>query len=166
MGRTFQEESNLKEQVYFSDHYFSSSQWMSFRAQIEGVRTFKPKNVLEIGIGNGFVSSILQRCGYSVTTMDINPALNPDYIGNITDLNNMFAKESFDVILCAEVLEHLPFKLFQTCIYNIAEVSKFGTVITLPNATRQLINIHGRIPKMDINIFWGLGVNKIPREHH
>lgn len=166
MGRTFQEESNLKQQIYFNDHYFSSSQWMSFRAQIEGVRIFNPQTVLEIGVGNGFVSSILRRCGYSVTTMDINPGLEPDYIGNITELNNIFARESFDVILCAEVLEHLPFTLFQTCINNIAEVCKVGAVITLPNATRQIINIHGRIPKMNINIFWGIGTGKIACEHH
>lgn len=166
MGRTFQEEAGLNQQLYFNDHYFSTTQWMSFRSQIEGVRIFNPQTVLEIGVGNGFVSSILRNCGYSVTTMDINPGLKPDYTGSITDINNVFADKLFDVVLCAEVLEHLPFNLFLSCIQNIEKVSNMGAVITLPNAKRQVINIYGHIPKININIFWGLGVNKVPPEHH
>ena len=112
-GRTLFEETNLDRSIYFSDGYFSSRQWMSYRSQIEGVRSYNPHTVLEIGVGSGFVTSILRKCGYSVTTIDINPGLEPDYVGSITDLDNVFQDKSFDVVLCAEVMEHLPFNLFE-----------------------------------------------------
>lgn len=165
-GRTFFEESNLDRAIYFSDGYFSPKQWMSFRSQIEGVRICNPHTVLEIGVGSGFVTTILRKCGYSVTTIDINPGLEPDYVGSITELNNIFSDKSFDVVLCAEVMEHLPFSLFETCINNIAKVSRSGAVVTLPSAMRQIISIYGHIPKKDISLYWALGKRKIPREHH
>ena len=54
--------------------------------------------MLEIGIGNGFVSKYLKERKIKVTTVDIDERLNPDIAGSVLELP--FAKGSFDVVAC------------------------------------------------------------------
>lgn len=119
------------------DHYFrnydTKKRWISYWYQIREVLGLKPKKVLEIGIGNKTVSDYLKKCGIKVVTLDIDKNLEPDYIGSITELTEIFKKNSFDVILCAEVLEHLPFSNFEKSLTEIKDVTKKHVVLTLPH---------------------------------
>ena len=45
---------------------------------------------------------------------------------------------SFDLILCAEVLEHLPFEKFEQCLSELKRVSKKNVVLSLPHFGPQL----------------------------
>lgn len=143
-------EIELSKGVYFSDSYFSYSQLWSFAEQIYHIREFRPASVLEIGIGNGFVSAFLRTMGVCVKTYDINPNLTPDIVAPVSDIETLVKPGEFDLISCCEVLEHLPFEEFDQTIGAFAHLSD-RLFLTLP--------VHGK--------FFGFGGNlQLPRFRH
>lgn len=59
----------------------------------------------------------------------INKNLKPDIVGEITKLP--FTNNSFDAILCCQVLEHLPFERVETALKEMTRISNY-MVISLP----------------------------------
>lgn len=112
-------------------NYDYESRWASYWHQIKEVLALKPQNILEIGIGNATVSNYLKHQGLEVATLDIDKELSPDVVANV--LETPFQGNSFDVVLCAEVLEHLPFDDFEKCLAELKRVSKKYVVLTLPH---------------------------------
>jgi hypothetical protein len=112
----YEREISLLKEVYLSDRYFSYSQLWSFVEQIYYIKKINSTNIVEIGKGNGFVSDILKSAGDNVTTIDINPKLNPDIVANIQDVDKFIHPGEYDLISCCEVLEHLPFYEFEKSI--------------------------------------------------
>lgn len=92
------------------------------------------KEILEIGIGNKTVTNYLKERRLEVTTVDTDPNLDPDCVCSVTELTEHFDPNSFDVVLCAEVLEHLPFEKFEKSLREIWEVTQKWTVLSLPYA--------------------------------
>lgn len=86
--------------------------------------------VLEIGPGAGYTTFILRAWGLRVTTMDLDPELNPDVVGDVT--NPCFVADSFDCVLAAQVLEHIPFEEFETAVKELARITKRYVIIALP----------------------------------
>lgn len=129
-------ESTLAKEVYYADSYFTYSQLWSFVEQIQHIKQFSPHSVIEIGVGNGFVSEFLKKMGIRVKTFDINPNLMPDVIAPLQDIGNYVTPREFDLISCCEVLEHLPFTEFEGAISTFAGLSG-QLFLSLPN--------HGRI---------------------
>jgi SAM-dependent methyltransferase len=111
--------------------YESAERWTSYYTQVNEVLAFEPERVLEIGVGNGMVSDALKRQGLAVTTLDIDATLQPDLVGSVEAIP--VADGAFDVALCAEVLEHLPFEKFETCVRELLRVSRKGVVLSLPH---------------------------------
>src|SRR3989344_860983 len=116
---------------YFNLKYDSKERWVSYWYQIKEVKEQNPKTVLEIGVGNKVVSDYLKKIGLKVTTCDFDKNLKPDVVADVLDLP--FKKESFDVVLCAEVLEHLPFGKFSKALKEIHRVTQTSAIITLPH---------------------------------
>jgi len=58
----------------------------------------------------------------------------PEYVCSVTELTKLFKPNSFDVILCAEVLEHLPFRYFGKALNELHTVTKRFVVQSLPYA--------------------------------
>lgn len=141
MSRTFKEEKNLTCYRYLNNSYLNRKQLNIFVSQLSTIINLNPENVLEIGIGNGFVSTFLKKSGFNVTTFDINSNLNPDITGNIVDLDKFFNNNSFDLILCAEVLEHLPFKYFEQVLRKLNKISCKYVIITLPRMHRVIFDL-------------------------
>ena len=96
---------------------------------------YTPRSVLDVGIGNGTVSAILRSRGVKVTTVDIDPSLGPDIVGSVHELNRYVDPKSFDLVLCAEVLEHLPYDLLAACARQLALAARQHVVISLPAVT-------------------------------
>ncbi len=111
--------------------YNHKSRWISYWHQIDEVLRLKPNSVLETGIGDKTVANFLKGQGITVATLDINEGLKPDVVGNI--LTMPFQDNSFDVVLCAEVLEHLPFEKFAAGLQELKRVSKKSVVLSLPH---------------------------------
>lgn len=115
---------------YFSVKYNTKARWMSYWYQINEVIEKNPKNILEVGIGSKTVSNYLKKIGYNIWTIDSDKSVEPDYVGSV--LNLPFKRDSFDIVLCAEVLEHLPFSQFELGLRNLRKVTKKYVILTLP----------------------------------
>jgi len=59
--------------------------------------------------------------------------LNTDVVGNVLKL--IFTDESFDVIACYEVVEHLPYEDFPEALSEIHHVSSKSAIPSLPDFT-------------------------------
>src|SRR6186997_2442925 len=116
---------------YKSTKYEKVDRWVSYYRQIHEVLALRPENLLEIGKGSGLVSTVLKSRGVDVTSLDIDPGVHPDVVGSVLALP--FEDKKFDVTLCAEVLEHLPFEEFPKALSEIRRVTRRAVVLSLPN---------------------------------
>ncbi len=162
-------ERNLAKSAYYSDHYFKLNQLCSFAHQIHDVARLKPTSLIEVGIGNGFTSSFLKRAGMDVVTVDINPDLTPDICASIAEMPSHLQGRVFDLVVCCEVLEHLPLDEFDASLRVLRESGK-RLYLTLPNSYRTF-GIGGflRLPKLPLRRFDAqieLPLRKsMPKEH-
>ncbi len=127
-------ESQMARQEYFTDLYFSLPQLCSFAQQLNFIHSMRPTSAIEIGLGNGFVSSFLTRSGLPVVTADINPALKPDICAPLAEVRNHIEGPK-DLVICCEVLEHMPLDEFDA---NLDYLRGLGNrlFLTLPNSKR------------------------------
>jgi 2-polyprenyl-3-methyl-5-hydroxy-6-metoxy-1,4-benzoquinol methylase len=154
-----------------------------------------PKNILDIGCGNGFITKEIAKAfpNTRITAVDIekekvnyakryNKAGNVKYVqGNLFHLP--FKKESFDLVICNEVLEHLA--EYKRAVIALAGLSSRYILVSVPNeplfriatfmrgrhlktsgnmpghvnnwSKRQIVNIlkpHGRIIKLKTSTVW------------
>lgn len=175
--RGAERESKLSKESYFSEKYFGMEQLSSLIHQIHDISKLSPNSLIEIGLGNGFTSSFLKRSGVDVTTVDINKNLEPDICAPICDLDkHLDDGTKYDLAVCCEVLEHIPFDEFEE---NIKMLRKYSNMLylTLPNYKpsygisgfirlpkfRKLFGIFIDIPKkkvLDKAHFWEIGSSK------
>lgn len=85
------------------------------------------KTVLIVGPGQGLGTQVLTWREYEVTTLDIDPAFNPDEIGSVHDLSR-FGNTRFDVVIASHVLEHLPEAYLDKAFAEIARVGRYALV--------------------------------------
>lgn len=123
--------NQVPKEHYFNLQYDSKPRWASYWYQINAVLDKKPKSVLEIGVGNKTVSDYLKKLDIDVKTCDFDKNLQPDIIAEVAQLP--LKDKSFDLVLCAEVLEHMPFSDFSKALKEIRRVTKKWVVITLPH---------------------------------
>lgn len=163
--RGTEREKGLPLQAYMADGYFSSTQWESFRFQVKAVKGLLDKGtVLEIGQGGGYVKAILNTLDLAVESLDINENLNPTYVGDISKTDYVPPK-LYDCVLCAEVLEHIPFELFDTCLDNIRKTTNKHAVITLPNSFRRRFVIGLRVNGHYREVGFGTKKTSLPSIH-
>lgn len=153
MNKGRQREENLSRDVYFSDGYFAPSQLWSFCEQIRHIRQFSPASFLEIGPGNGFVSTFFRTMGITVRTADVNPALKPDIVAPVQDLWRHVSPNEFPLIVCCEVLEHIPFDEFPDLIRQISSLAP-DLFLTLPVYGRR-IGFGGLVRLPKVNAWFG-----------
>ena len=133
--------------LYADRRLVDKGHFVSYWYQIDEIIRVQPKNLLEIGVGNRFLSSYLRERCYDVTTVDFQPLLLPDVVGALQSLP--FRDDSFDVVACFEVLEHLPFELFPEAMSELARVARRAIVISVPDAGRNY-RVLLRLPKIHI----------------
>jgi len=108
------------------------------KARIADLLAMIPSNggtVLDIGARDGFISLLLAERFSEVTALDLDrPRVEHPAIkcvkGNLCALD--FDDNAFDVVLCAEVLEHIPPAFLSAACTEIVRVSKRCVVIGVP----------------------------------
>jgi len=118
--------------IYYGKHYLSPDRFASYGHQLQEIVALTPRNVLEVGIGNGLVSRVLREAGVELTTYDFDAALRPDVVGSVTDMP--FGDGAFDVVACFEVLEHIPYEHVPRALGEIYRVCRNRALISLPDA--------------------------------
>ena len=130
----------------YNKNYDTKARFCSYWHQIDEIVSHKPTRILEIGIGNGFVSSYLLKIGFNVLTLDVDKKLGPIVVSSV--LNIPFFDEAFDVVACYEVLEHLPYIYFKKALAEIFRVSNSCVLLSLPDANK-VYRIYAQIPKLE-----------------
>jgi SAM-dependent methyltransferase len=125
--------SDKRSLPYFQEHYETKQRFCSYWHQIDEIRRLYPRRTLEIGVGTGFVSGYLKKQGLNVTTLDCLQTLGPDILGSV--LNIPLAADTFDVVSCCQVLEHLPYVDFLPALKELARIAKSYAVLSLPDKT-------------------------------
>jgi 2-polyprenyl-3-methyl-5-hydroxy-6-metoxy-1,4-benzoquinol methylase len=120
--------------VHYNHSYDNKQRLASYWHQVDECLTLGGKSVLLVGKGSGLASILLERQGFEVTTVDIEPQLKPNIIGDVRQLP--FSNEAFDVAVCSQVLEHLQFAFFQPALVELRRVIRRGLVLSLPDRGR------------------------------
>lgn len=126
----------------------------SYNAQLEEVLGQNPDTVLEIGSHLGIVTKCMRTCDIQVTTMDINSDWKPDVIGSVLEMP--LADNAYDLVLCCEVLEHIPFEQFPRALSEIRRVCKKGAVISLPHYGRYY-SVTWKLPRIE-RLHWKIEI--------
>jgi len=92
-------------------------------------------SLMDAGARDGYLSVLLANRGCSVTALDLEkPTVRHDNVtcvqGDITALR--FDTGSFDLVLCAEVLEHLPPDTLVAACHELQRVAKNHVLIGVP----------------------------------
>lgn len=124
---------------YLEEDYETKGRFCSYWHQIDEVRKAMPRcdgQIVVIGKGSGFIDNYLSRIGYTVTTIDIDEMLAPTYCASV--LNMPLPAGSVDLVVCCQVLEHLPFEQFPLALTEIRRIIRSGgtLVLSLPDLTR------------------------------
>jgi SAM-dependent methyltransferase len=117
---------------YWTRAYNTKERSCSFWHQVDEVLSMGASTALEVGPGSGVVTDWLRRAGVDVTTLDPDTALEPGIVGSVTAIP--LDDDSFDVVLCSQVLEHLPFEEAEVALREIRRVCRRGAVVSLPDA--------------------------------
>ena len=107
------------------------------KERIEIVKKYIPKDVktiLDAGCGNGAISNYLE--GFDITAIDqskeaLKYVKSKTIQGSIDNLP--FEDKSFDLIICSDVLEHLPEEVYYKTVKEFKRVSKKYILIISPN---------------------------------
>lgn len=153
-------ELDLDKRDYFGDSYFSMPQLCALSHQLNIIHKIKPNSVLEIGIGNGFTSTFLKRAGIEVCTVDINANLTPDIICPLNELPKHLINRRFDLVVCCEVLEHIPFEEFERSL-EIFKLYSNNLFLTLPSYPTWFgLSGFVRMPKINKLLSVGISVKR------
>jgi len=161
-------ESSLPREKYLEDAYFTPQQMSSLMEQFMRIRIMRPETILEVGLGNGMLAAMLRQIGIKVTTVDVNPNLEPDIVSDIKSLPLKLTSK-FDIVVCCEVLEHIRFDEFEENIRIFKSLSN-NLFLTLPFDAKHF-GFAGilRLPKKgtrEIGFWWRTKITKkIPSEH-
>jgi hypothetical protein len=118
---------------YEFERYDDAERWMSYWHQLRAVLAVRPATVLEIGPGSGVFRSYLRAAGVDGKARDSDATRAGDYVADITKLDQVLPPGvMFDAICAFQVLEHLPFGEFETCLANIAARARNDVFVSLP----------------------------------
>lgn len=111
-----------------------------FDAVRELVEVAAPSSLLDAGCGEGMTLSQLDTClPSSITAFDINPDCVaytsrsfPEAVVTVENIYDLpYPPDSFDVVLCLEVLEHLDNP--KLAIQNLARIAKKRLILSVPH---------------------------------
>lgn len=116
---------------HYTSRYDDHDKWLSYYWQIEQTLACKPRQVLEIGGGHGLVAWYLRKNGVRVFTADIDTRLGPSVLASVTQLP--FRDNAFDVVICCDVLEHMPFESSVEALREIHRITARRAVFSVPH---------------------------------
>ena len=116
-------------------HYHASPAEQQRLASLMGLLPANLAQALDVGARDGFISRQLAEHVPQVTALDLDlPQIDHARItsvqGNATAL--AFADASFDLVFCAEVLEHLPSPALESACRELARVARRFVLIGVP----------------------------------
>ena len=112
----------FENQTIWRERYFEMANWLWLN--------FKPEKVIDFGCGNGFIISMLKRCGASVIGVEgSSNALKhvPENVKGdvrIADITRPLNFGKYDLVISSEVAEHLPANSADVFLDNLTSHTK------------------------------------------
>ena len=128
------EQAQLSDDQYIENflEYNNQTRFISYSVQLKEILTLKPKSVLEIGVWYKVLGSMLKSFpDIDYKTLDIDENNKLDIVGSVTNI--ALEDKQFDIVCAFQVLEHLPFDLFETSLTEMMRVANKGVIISLPH---------------------------------
>jgi hypothetical protein len=147
-----------KEHYRFSKYSYPG-RWGSYYWQLATVLDSNPESVVEIGVGDGVFGRYLEEIArVDYASVDVAEDLKPDIIGSVTKMP--IPDDSYDVACCFQVLEHLPFDVFETALKELVRISRRRVIISVPDC-RPYIRISFKLPLVPELLY----IEKLPFSH-
>jgi len=92
------------------------------------------QTILDVGCGDGRITNVLCR-KYKVIGLDHSMSSLKGVHGTLTCASSTdipFLDDSFDLVLCSEVLEHLPDEVYESTLKELERVAKKYILISVP----------------------------------
>ena len=150
--------TQVKKDHYDFDKYVDQPRRNSYYQQINEVAKCKWKTVLLIWVWDWIVADCIKKIGKDVTTFDFDKALNPDIIWDVTKIDEIITR-NYDIVVCCQVLEHIPFEIFEETVERIHKIAN-NCILSLPNKNIWIKNrsfcpiFRNIIRKFHFRIFW------------
>jgi ubiquinone/menaquinone biosynthesis C-methylase UbiE len=155
-------EKQVDKEKYSFGKYTNLQRWSSYWYQVDEILKCKPESVLEVGVGDNFLSNYLKNnTEIKYKSLDIAEDLNPDIVGSVDEIP--VESNTFDLVCAFEVLEHLPYEKFQIALKEMMRVSKKHVIISLPHWGRHF-SFEFRLPYFK-KIRWQYKMNLFPIAH-
>jgi hypothetical protein len=120
----------------WSSYHGNKGRFVSYWHQIDEVLALSPQTCMEIGVGSGLVRTTLRQFGVRVTCVDLDAGLGVDRTGDVRALPAR--DDEFDVVLCSQVLEHIPWADVPQAVSEIRRVCSGHAVISVPQSGHSL----------------------------
>lgn len=127
--------------------------WISYYWQMQYISECRPGSILEMGVGDGIMSSILRDMGYSILTCDISRDVAADVTADIRALP--FRDASFDLVASFQVLEHLEYDHFLPCLRSFHRIAREHVLLSLPQG-RKYFDFRVHLPWMKKDAYFGM----------
>jgi len=163
---------------YYMPNYLSPKRMSSYGYQYKLAIESAGNTFLNIGSANNILSDLLIRQHKHVINLDLDVHTVPTVTATFPYVP--FVTNAFDVVLCFQVLEHLPFNMLQISLTELKRLAGL-IIISLPDITltkreRQKYEFFRtfHFPKewkiykpryVDIEHFWEIGDGKVTLEH-
>ena len=135
---------------YSFKKYMDNERWMSYYHQLQIVLLRRPSRVLVIGKGDNIIPLLIKNAGIEVKTIDLDESLKPDFVCSITEIDTVI-KEKFDLILCCQVLEHIPFENVESTLIKLKHISS-EIIVSLPEKSFRM-SFSLKLPKIKCIFF-------------
>lgn len=130
----------VDKQHYSFTNYSSERRFISYYHQVKNILTlvndYQAKKILIAGKGDGIVQKILEaynnlfNLNLIIKTFDFAYDLKPDFLGDLVEIESIVS-EKFDVILCCQVLEHIPLDEALSVLSQMKMIARF-VIISIP----------------------------------
>jgi SAM-dependent methyltransferase len=128
-------------QTYFNNpEIWNPAAWQNHAADFERARLAaewlpgEVRSILDVGCGNGVFTNLVEtnrfKVGLDLSRVALQYVTTLRLQANATRLP--FANNSFDASLSMEMLEHLPFAIYQSAQNELVRVSRLYILITVP----------------------------------
>jgi uncharacterized protein YbaR (Trm112 family) len=172
---TYRKDQSFQWHIYQKDHDDFLADYVSYFYQVHEILPFANASIVEVGIGNLAMKSLLENKGYTHTGIDIDLNLHPDLCSSILDLP--LIDNYADISICFQCLEHLDFGSLPKALSELKRVSKNIVIISVPNCFHYIeidftmlskhlyfckdFRLHTRKKNLKWGHHWEIGANNI-----
>jgi len=108
----------------------------------------RDEEILEIGVGTNFLSDILRRRKFKISTLDIDAQKKPDYCANALEFD--YDLSGFKTLIAFEIFEHIPYETFQKVINKVSTSTIKTIIFSVPWAQYSFTPIKIKLPRVPV----------------